>query len=591
MEKKYIIFISIILLAFLSFSQVSASDNGTFTDLSDDIDSSTKEFDVKKDYIYNENSDENYVNGVIVKDNLTINGNNHKIDGSKLARGFNISGEKVVIKNLSFINCNAKDFGGAIYSNSSIIVLENVKFINNHVISDFYIETQSLANSSSGGGAIFINKTNLELINCSFINNYVNASHYINQTPDKEDMDHIMGTYINGEFNIRGGAIYALGGNINIRDSKFNSNFVNCSIYHSKNIRDISPYGPGGGSLYSNETRINILNSQFNNNTVTINCDVFPRIAGGIFYFGKGGCIFVENNNITVINCNFTNNTNDYPGGAIYAGEYANISNSTFINNLGGIGGGIYSRNTTTIYGCTFIENIAVGGSTLYHKGSAAFSEGDLIIINTKLINNAKYEIGANGNITLINTTYKFMTYIFAEDLIKYYNTNKNLVITLIEESGKYLANQKITIKIGKTNYVKTTNKNGEVKLNLNLVPSRYTAKITFNPTNLYEKSSTTVKITIKKAHVKLNSKNRNYKLKSTKKITAQLKDNRGKNLKGKLISFTVAGKKYKAYTKSNGIATVNVKINKKGKFRVNIQYGGDKYYNKIKKTIKLTVK
>ena len=575
---------------------MSASDNGTFTDLNDDIESSTGQLDVSKDYTYNDTGDGEYKNGVSIKENLTINGNNHKIDGNNLARVLNITAPKVVIRDLSFMNCNCEDFGGAIHSNSSILILENVKFINNKVTSTFTFKAESVLNSSSGGGAIFTNNTNLEIINCSFINNYVNASHYINGSSEEYETGDYMicrsEIYVYGGFDIRGGAIYALGGNINITDSNFKDNYVNCSFYTFEGTIGINPYGPGGGCIYSDKAKINIVNSNFTNSTVNIKCTIFPMIVGGILSYSKGGCIFIENNNITLVNCNFNNNSNGaYPGGAVYIGGYGDIINSTFSYNLGGIGGGIYSENTTNIYGSTFIENRAVGGSTLYHRGGAVYSMEDLFIVNSTFSNNSKYEINAYGNITLINTKYLFDTYIFTEDLIKYYNTNKSLIIQLVDESSKCLENQKITIQIGQKTYTRTTDKNGIAKLNINLLPKTYTAKIIFNSTERYNKSSETVKIIIKKSNLKLSSQSKTYKLKSVKKLTARLKDNNGKNLKGKLITFTVKGKKYKAYTKSNGIATVSVKLYKKGKFNVNIQYAGDKYYNKIKKTIKLTVK
>ncbi|AWX31698.1 toll/interleukin-1 receptor domain-containing protein [Methanosphaera sp. BMS] len=68
---------------------------------------------------------------VIKKDNITIEGNNHTIDANGKVRIFEIKGKNVTLKNITFKNGYANDFGGAIRNEEGQINLINCKFINN----------------------------------------------------------------------------------------------------------------------------------------------------------------------------------------------------------------------------------------------------------------------------------------------------------------------------------------------------------------------------------------------------------------------------------------------------------------------------
>ena len=57
-------------------------------------------------------------------------------------------------------------------------------------------------------------------------------------------------------------------------------------------------------------------------------------------------------------------------------------------------------------------------------------------------------------------------------------------------------------------------------------------------------------------------------------------------------LTLKVKGKKYTAKTNSKGKATFNLKkLTKKGKYTATITYKGDKYFNKLTKKAKITVK
>ena len=68
-----------------------------------------------------------------------------------------------------------------------------------------------------------------------------------------------------------------------------------------------------------------------------------------------------------------------------------------------------------------------------------------------------------------------------------------------------------------------------------------------------------------------------------TKKLTTTLKS--GKTvLKSQKVVFRVNGKNYSAKTNSKGIATVKIKLTKKGTFKYSVKYAGNNKYKGITK-------
>ncbi len=185
-------------------------------------------------------------------------------------------------------------------------------------------------------------------------------------------------------------------------------------------------------------------------------------------------------------------------------------------------------------------------------------------------------------------------TTITAPGVTKVYNVNKNLVITLKDSDGKAVANAKVTVVLNGAKKVLTTNANGQVTLAIpNLVPKNYIATISYDGDDTHSKSSATTKVVVKKANVKLTAKNKAFKIKTkTKKYTVVLKNNKGKVMKKVKLTLKVKGKTYKATTNAKGKATFKItKLTKRGKFAAKITYKGDKYYNKVTKKVKITVK
>ena len=385
---------------------------------------------------------ENIISNQVISKNITLTGINGILKGNN-SRILNITGGvTVTITNLTLKEGCVSDDGGAIYSDGTLIIGDNVSFRDN------------IANK---GGAIYNYGGSLCIsgVNTSFINN--NAimsggaiySHIGNVTINGTD------TKFRGNFANGGGAIYNYVGSLCI--SGFNTSFINnnatsfggaiyvdtsSSLIASLCISGVNTIfrcnaAGSGGAIYSNNGNVTI---NGNDTKFISNSATDTKGVGGAIYTTNNGslCIsgvntsFIDNhaNNstnsfggaictdsgimyISGVNTSFTGNRACY-GGAIYvSGDNYTIEGSIFINNNASYdvyagergGGAIYiAGNYTTLKNCTFINNTALGLGieTSYHGtdgGSAVLVLGNNNTIDSCIfINNTVFS--ANGNYT-----------------------------------------------------------------------------------------------------------------------------------------------------------------------------------------------
>ncbi len=233
-------------------------------------------------------------------------------------------------------------------------------------------------------------------------------------------------------------------------------------------------------------------------------------------------------------------------------------------------------------------------------NGTASTTDLFTLDITNSVKNSNNISFVATGSTILalqqiIVTTQKAATQITAPQVTTVYNTNKNLVVTLKDSMGNAIANAKVTVVLNGVSKELTTASNGQASFAIpaNLVPKNYDVTINYAGDDTHIKSTATSKVVVKKASVKLTAKKATFKAKKkTKKYTVTLKNNKGKVMKKVKLTLKVKGKKYTAKTNSKGKATFNLKkLTKKGKYTATITYKGDKYFNKLTKKAKITVK
>ena len=188
----------------------------------------------------------------------------------------------------------------------------------------------------------------------------------------------------------------------------------------------------------------------------------------------------------------------------------------------------------------------------------------------------------------------KIKTQLTAGAITATYNIDKQLVITLKDSKGNALSGLSIKVLInGKTKSF-TTDKNGQVKVSTNgLVPKAYTASISFGGNAKYDKSTKSVKVTVKKASPKLTAAKKTFKKSlKTKSYTVTLKTNNNKVMKGIKLTLKVNGKTYSAKTNSKGQATFKItNLKKNGTFKAVVKYAGNACYNAKTVNTKIIVK
>ena len=197
-----------------------------------------------------------------------------------------------------------------------------------------------------------------------------------------------------------------------------------------------------------------------------------------------------------------------------------------------------------------------------------------------------------NANLPVNKTIIS--TNLIISDITTTYNGNGYLVATLKDVQGNAISNALLLVNLNGAKTI-TTDANGQVKLTTNnLAPkTSYIATITFEGNANYTKSTKTVKVTVKKATPKLTAKAKTFKKSvKTKKYVVTLKTNQNKVMKNTKVTIKVNKKTYSAKTNKKGVATFKItKLTKKGTFKSVITYNGDKYYNKVTKTVNIKVK
>ena len=165
-------------------------------------------------------------------------------------------------------------------------------------------------------------------------------------------------------------------------------------------------------------------------------------------------------------------------------------------------------------------------------------------------------------------------------------------MITLKDNQGKRLKGVKLSVNFGNGAKKYTTDKNGQVKINVkSLVPKTYTVKIALANSN-YKGTAISTKAVVKKATPKLMAKAKSFKVNDkTKKYTVTLKNNINQVMKNTRLTLKVNGITYVAKTNAKGQATFTInKLTKKGSFNAVLNYAKNKYYNGISKNVKITV-
>ena len=291
--------------------------------------------------------------------------------------------------------------------------------------------------------------------------------------------------------------------------------------------------------------------------------------------------------------------------------------NVTFVDNET-LSGHSYGFNTTTIIVSKVLEydfnatvtptvylgdnatitlslpNGATGNVTVKvgDKEAKTFNVAEAITIDGFIAGDNVVNITYNGNDiydakSVVKTVIASVkpTVLAASDVIATYNVTKELVITLTS-NGDALVGKTINVVVGTINKNLITNDSGQVSIDVSsLTPDTYTANIAFAGDEIYNKSSTTAKVTVKE-EIKTNITIPEIVAGKATTTTITLPQNATGN-----VTVIVDGNVTGVVNLTNGSATVTIPELSAGKHNVTISYSGDDNYAGFAQTSAVEVK
>ena len=331
-----------------------ASSSPSFTYLNTLIKMGGGDVRLQKDYTFDEVTDSDFKDGIIITDSVTIDGQGHSIDAGGLARIFQIVPDST-LKNIRLLN-GASDNGGAILS-LGLFQLFNCTFINN--------------TASARGGAIYEAQTQVHIHASTFINN----SAQLNGGAVFGEMAVIVkqSSFVANRAGSLAGAVYAQGA-LNSENSNYTNN---------TNLQKYSPmYMCGNGNVEDDEYSLIFKNATHDNGEVNIDRDLTATQtilinASGVVINGNGHTInaknrtrifFITGNDITIRNITLVGGCSIGEGGAIYAGD-SNITviDAEFRDNRAETGAAIFTGNgNVMVSGSRFSDNTASAGGAIF---------------------------------------------------------------------------------------------------------------------------------------------------------------------------------------------------------------------------------
>lgn len=498
------------------------------------------------------------VSGCSFRDSTSY-GDNERM--SYLGGAISWSGNRGKISKCDFVNCKANGIGGAIYTSYCSISgcsFKDCYAKNNGGAIDYSYREGSISKcdfvnckANDGGGAIALLYG--KVLKCSFEKCSAKNGGAIDIIYNN-DVQISDSTFKNCKANSNGGAIYQEEGTY--------CSVINCNFAYNNACN--------GGATYN----IYAKDSFFDSNKAFEN--------GGAMYGGKEyNCLFKDNiayiNSINAYNTEMSRTTLDistFPTTCEYG------SKLTF--NFKTISGLPIKYATITIK--VYKDNALVGSYKALSGGVWTVNLGvGSYEVFCSVENQDYYVNSANTILKVVKASSK----ISSSSITTVYNGGKYLVVNLKDKYNKPISGAKISVNL---NGVKkgTTNNKGQVKISTNgLAPKKYTAKINFAGNDNYKASSTTAKVTVKKATPKLTAAKKTFKKSvKIKKYTVTLKTNQNKVMKNTVVTLNVNKKTYKVKTNAKGQAVFKItNLKKKGTFTAVIKFAGNKYYNA--KTVK----
>ncbi|WP_296808812.1 hypothetical protein, partial [uncultured Methanobrevibacter sp.] len=389
---------------------------GTYTDLQNRIDAAIaagESLVLPYDFAYNESYDgANFINGVVINNDIGIDGKGYNISGNNTARIFNVgNGFVLTLTNVTLtegyndveggavlvsagaefdadyvtFTDNAARFGGAI-SNYGTIDIDHSVFNGN----------DNTQRNFAGGSAIY--NENIATINNTLFENNLK----------------VKANRSNGDFIW--GAVSSMNGKLEV----YNSNFTNNSGTHGgaistwsendvessalfDNCRFEDNTGYNGGVIYSFKSKLDVKNSYFENNVAEGTGSTGATSAGGaILVIEAAQPAYIYNSKFKdnkVVNGALPN------GGAISIdNSVVTVELSTFESNEANMGGAIASDADSSLFvtRSNFTDNDATNGSAIYSNGLLTLLGNNISTTVAEIVSGSKGKVISDVYVTVL---------------------------------------------------------------------------------------------------------------------------------------------------------------------------------------------
>ena len=158
-------------------------------------------------------------------------------------------------------------------------------------------------------------------------------------------------------------------------------------------------------------------------------------------------------------------------------------------------------------------------------------------------------------NFTVINNK---ITNLNISDIVMIYKDGTRMVAVLTDYKGNLIANATVYFSINGVTYVRTTDVNGSASIGLNLGSGVYGASVYYNGSDMYDKVSKNITVTINPT-VLADDLVKMYK--NATKFSAKFTDSTGKALVNSDVRFNINGVFYTRTTDANGVASLAINL------------------------------
>ena len=201
------------------------------------------------------------------------------------------------------------------------------------------------------------------------------------------------------------------------------------------------------------------------------------------------------------------------------------------------------------------------------------------------------------SNASSIITVEPEKSKIFLRNALYFVTETKMVRVTLWDGNNKPLAGKTVHITLDEFNltYSGLTDENGDAYIRVGVGFGTHSATVSFDGDGQYAASNKTGSIRVIKQTPSIMVRGTNTQFKvsdSPKTVNVYLWDRYSKPLPvNSKVGIKINGQTYIGYTDANGIAKINININKAGIYNAELRYMGNSAYNAVTKGVKIQIK